>query len=299
MVLYGPDRVKLQQAITAAFREIRRIDRLMSLHREDSELVAMNRRAGREPVIVSRELFEVLQKAEEIARATDGAFDITLRPLAELWGFINKEYCLPTSVEIEAALGKVGFDRVKLDPTHRAVRFTAPDTSVDLGGIAKGYAVDCAIAKLRALGVSNAMVRAGGDLRVLGAPPGKSHWTVQIEDPAKQGHRVSIPLRDAAISTSGNYENFFEVHGKRYCHILDPRTGRPVPGLAACSVMAPTCLESDAWATACFVYGMRESMAAWGDRLGMQFVLLPQTPGGIGSVHRSQLFPAPETINPQ
>jgi thiamine biosynthesis lipoprotein len=121
---------------------------------------------------------------------------------------------------------------------------------------------------------------------------------VQLEDPHKQGRRVSLPLRDAALSTSGNYENFFEVAGRRYSHILDPRTGLPVQGVAACSVIAPTCAESDAWATACFVYGVEDSLKRFGERLAVRFTVIPPEPAAAKFVVRqSAIFPqtpAPE-----
>ena len=119
------------------------------------------------------------------------------------------------------------------------------------------------------------MVKAGGDLRVIGAPWGRTNWIVQLEDPRKQGHRDKVSLRDAALSTSGNYENFFEINGARYSHILNPSTGYPVQGVAACTVIAPTCMESDAMATACLVYGVEKSLAKFGGRYPMRFTLMP------------------------
>ena len=165
-----------------------------------------------------------------------------------------------------------------MDAEKRTVHFLGAGVSLDLGGIAKGYAVDCAIEKLRTIGVANAMVKAGGDLRVIGVPPGKTNWIIQLEDPGKKGRRVRIPLRDAALSTSGNYENYFEIDGVRYSHILNPRTGSPVQGIAACTVIAPTCMESDAMATACFVYGAEKSLAKFGARVPMRFTLSPASP---------------------
>jgi len=261
----------------------------MSLHRPDSELVRVNERAAAGPVRVSPDLFRVLVKAQEIAAETEGGFDVTIRPLTQLWGFIWKEYRLPTAVELERALPLVNHRRLVLDSAAQTVRFQIPGMSLDLGGIAKGYAVDGAIEKLRAGGISNALVRAGGDLRVIGSPPGASHWEVQLEDPQKTGRRTLLSLRDAALSTSGNYENFFIVAGRRYSHILNPRTGLPVEKIAACSVIAPTCLESDAWATALFVCGAERSLQKFGHRFGMQFTLAP--PDGTRSQLRSPLFP--------
>ncbi len=251
----------------------------MSLHRADSELSRLNARAATEPVVVSPDLFRVLTKAQEIAGQTEGSFDVTIRPLADLWGFIWKEYRLPTEAELRAALPRVNYRLVQLDPERRAVHFVAPGVSLDLGGIAKGYAVDCAVEKLRSIDVTNVMVKAGGDPRVIGTPPGKTNWIVQVEDPRKEGRRARVSPRDAALSTSGNYENFFENNGVRYSHVLNPHTGLPVQGIAACTVIATTCMESDAMATACFVYGAEKSLAKLAERFPMRFILTPTNSG--------------------
>lgn len=287
---FGPDRATTLNAISAAFAEFQRADAVMSLHRPDSELAQLNARAATNAVVVSPELFAVLQLAREIATQTDGAFDVTIRPLADLWGFIWKEHRLPTTEELERTLPLVDYRQMQLDAATQTVRFLTPGLSLDLGGIGKGVAVDWALAKLQSLGITNAMVKAGGDLRVSGTPPGKSYWTVQIEDPRKKGRRVRIPLRDAALSTSGNYENFFEVAGRRYSHILDPRTGLPIASLAACTVIAPTSAESDAWATALLVRGVEKSLGQFGPRFPIQFTTI--TNGGF-AWHQTASFPAP------
>ena len=293
ITVYGENRERLHAAVSAAFEEFRRIDGLMSLHRADSELSQVNARASIEPVAISADLFRVITKAQEIAGITEGSFDITIRPLAELWGFIWKEYHLPTAEQLEDVLPRVNYRLVQLDAEHRTVHFRLAGVSLDLGGIAKGFAVDCAIEKLWSGGVSTAMVKAGGDLRVIGAPPGKTNWIVQLEDPAKEGRRTSVQLRDAALSTSGNYENFFEIGGVRYSHILNPRTGWPVQGIAACTVIAPTCVDSDAMATACFVYGVEKSLAKLGTRYPMRFTLTPISPAqDKWSIRQTDSFPA-------
>ena len=288
---YGADRPSVHEAISAAFAEVQRIDTLMSLHRPESELVRLNATAAHRAVQVSPELFHVIAEAQNIARQTEGSFDITVRPLVQLWGFIWKDYRRPTSAELEAVLPSVNYRWVELEAVPRTVRFLRPGVSLDLGGIAKGYAVDCAVEKLRALGMTNVLVRAGGDLRAIGAPPGSTHWRVQLEDPRKQGHRRTIQLRDQAVSTSGNYENFFMVEGRRYSHILDPRTGWPVQGVASCTVLAPTCLESDAWATALFVYGASPSLAKFGARIPFRFTLMGPDGGAAQPIRASPLFP--------
>ena len=260
----GAQRDATHRAISAAFDEVRRVDSLMSLHRADSELARVNAGAAHGPIRVSQELFYVVSNALGIARQTRGSFDPTVAPLTQLWGFLWKDHRLPTPAEIEPILPRVNYMLVELDPEHRTVLFKTNGVSLDLNAIAKGYAVDCAIEKLRALGITNAMVRAGGDLRVIGAPPNEDRWSVQIEDPTKAGDRRTLRLRDAALSTSGSYENFFVVDGRRYSHILNPRTGMPVEGIASCTVIAPTCMQSDAWATALFVLGLEPAMRQFG-----------------------------------
>jgi len=269
---YG-ERDAATSAITAAFDEIRRVDSLMSLHRADSDLSKLNATAAQQPVVVSPDLFLVISNALQIARETDGAFDPTVAPLTKLWGFLWKDHRLPTDSELVSVLPQVNYKLVALDPQHRAVHFKTNGVSLDLNAIAKGYAVDCAINKLRSLGISNAMVRAGGDLRVIGAPPGQSAWPIEIEDPIKRAKRRTLKLRDAALSTSGSYENYFVANGKRYSHILNPRTGQPVEGIASCSVIAPTCMESDAWATALFVLGPETALRDFGRRFPILFGL--------------------------
>lgn len=272
---FGTDELRAQEAISAAFDEIRRIDFLLSVHKTNSEAARLNARAEEAAVAVSEEMAWVLGKSMEIARGTDGAFDPTIGPLAQLWGFIWKEYRLPTRAELEAVLPLVDYRQVELQ-TNRAseisVKFRKKGMFLDFGGIGKGYAVDRAIDKLRELGVTNAMVKAGGDLRVMGLPPGKDAWEVQIEDPRKAGKRTTIRLMGGALSTSGNYENYFEVAGKRYSHILDPRTGVPVQGIASCTVTGPTCLETDAYATAFFVLGPEQAFKGYGTKFGIRFV---------------------------
>lgn len=175
----------MNDAISAAFAEIRRIDALMSLHRADSELQRVNASAAADPVAVSPDLFRVLTAAVAIAAATDGGLDITVEPLTQLWGFIWKEYRLPTDAELAAVLPRVDYRHLELTPATQTVRFKRPGVRLDLGGIAKGYAVDCAVEKLRALGIANAMVRAGGDLRAIGHPPTATRGRCSSKTPPK------------------------------------------------------------------------------------------------------------------
>jgi FAD:protein FMN transferase len=276
-------------AINAAFEEFSKVDALMSIHREESEISRVNAQAAKGFVKISEELYEVMAKAMEISRETEGAFDITIGPLAQLWGFIWKEYRLPTKEELERVLPLVDYRAVELSG-EQMVRFQRRGMSLDLGGIGKGYAVDRAVERLQQLGIRAAMVKAGGDLRVYGRPIGKQGWEVQLEDAEKNGKRKVINLENAALSTSGNYENYFEVEGRRYSHIINPKNGLPVEGIAACIVIAPTCLESDALATAFFVYGPERSLSKFGEVYPMQFTFIE---GGVrrGKALSSNNFP--------
>ena len=267
------ERSKAQVAIESAFAEFRAVDDLLSIHRKDSALAQAN--AGQR---ASNELQKIIQQSLAIARKTEGAFDPTIRPLAELWGFIKKEgYRLPQKEELREILPRVDYRKASISDDRFV--FQSNGMSIDSGGFGKGYAVDRAIAVLKQHGINNAMVKAGGDLRVIGLPPNQSHWNILIEDPEKKGQRVTLHLKSGALSTSGNYENFFEVDGLRYGHLLNPRTGLPVQGIAACTLTAPTCLESDAYATAACVLGPRKSMKQFALRYGMRFVLLPKEGG--------------------
>tara|TARA_B100001123_G_scaffold112142_2_gene130583 strand:- start:175 stop:999 length:825 start_codon:yes stop_codon:yes gene_type:complete len=254
--------------INQAFEEFHKVDRLLSIHREDSELAHANKGG-----VINSELKSVLNQALAVSEQTQGAFDPTIRPLADLWGFIKKEgYRLPHSDELKPVLGKVDYRRIYFE--NNRLKFGAQGMSIDSGGFGKGYAVDRAIGALQKSGIKNAMVKAGGDLRVIGLPPGKKYWRVFIEDPQKKGKRSEVLLSSGALSTSGNYENFFIEKGKRYGHLLDPRTGQPVEGIGSCTLVAPTCFESDAYATAACVLGVKRSRELLGKRYGMRFVLL-------------------------
>ena len=273
----------MQPAFDAAFDEFRAVDKLLSIHRPNSALARAN--AGGK---LSTELTAVIQRALAIAKETDGAFDPTIRPLADLWGFIIKEgYRMPTEVELQTVLTKVNFHHVDL--MNGRMLFATQDMSIDSGGFGKGYAVDRAIAALQHHGIQNAMVKAGGDLRIIGLPPGKNHWIIWLEDPEKKGQRVPVKLRSGAMSTSGQYENYMMIDGRRYGHLLDPRTGKPIQGIAACTLTAPTCLESDAYATAAAVMGVKKSTEKFGARFGMRFVLIEED--GQSRVERTKLFP--------
>jgi len=261
----GLDYERANQAIDAGFAAISEVDRLLSSHRTDSELNRINAAAGNGAIPVAIWTHECIKMAVDVGHQSEGAFDITCRPVLDLWGFVRKEYRLPSQHELDSALPLVNYRDIILiaDPvstseksseSSKPVRFQIGlariGMKLDVGGIGKGFAVDKAVEALQKSGVRMGLVKAGGDFRGFG---GKI-WRVGIADPVDwHCPIVEIDILDEAISTSGDYENFFEVNGRRYGHLVDPRTGMPVQHRHSLSVRATTCTLSDAWSTALFV----------------------------------------------
>lgn len=257
IIAYGEDRQQLQDAVEAAFSEVRRLDQLLSNYRRDSEWSKVNRLAAQQPVPVSEELFNLLSACMRFSRASEGAFDITVGPLMRVWGFYRDSGRLPSAAEVAAVKPVVGYENVLLDPVERTVRFAKPGVEMDPGGIGKGYAVDRMVEQLRKLGIRSALISAGGSsIYGLGAPPNDAGWTVRIRHPRKWSETLQeLQLFNQSMSTSGDYEKFFEAGGRIYSHIMDPRTGYPASGTASVSVVAPMTLTSEAWTKPFFVNG--------------------------------------------
>ena len=261
IVAYGADASALPRILEAAFDEVDRIDRLMSHYKPESPLSRLNREAAAGPVAVDAELFDFLCEALRYARESDGAFDVTVGPLMKTWGFFRGGGRLPTDAEIEEARARVGYAHVVLDPARRTVRFDRPGIELDLGGIAKGYAVDRVVALLRREGVAAALVSAGGStIYGMGSPPDSDGWEVTVQDPAgTERPALTVRLADRALSVSGSSEKSFERDGVRYSHIMDPRRGRPVQGVLSVAVLAPTGTAGDALDNVFFVGGVEAS----------------------------------------
>lgn len=258
IALYGPSRGALASAAIGAFDEARRIDRLISNYREDSEWSRINSNAADGPVAVSAESLELLQDCMAYSRASDGAFDVTVGSLVQAWGFFRGSGELPGGFRLRRALASTGYQSLALDAAERTVRFLVEGLALDPGGIGKGYAVERVAALLEEYGVHSALISAGtSTIYAIGAPPDQPEgWTVEIRDPRdSEKTAASIRLRDASLSTSGSYEKFFEVDGKVYSHIFDPRTGKPASGAMSVSVVSDSALDSEAWSTALFVNG--------------------------------------------
>lgn len=257
VVLYGEDQERLEAAAEAAFAEARRLDRMLSNYRPQSEWSEMNRHAAERPVKVSRELFDLLKTCLDYSRRSEGTFDISVGPLMRIWGFYRGTGRLPAKQEVATVLPAVGYRNIMLDATNLTVRFRRPGVELDPGGIGKGYAVDRMTEKLKEYDIASALISAGGSsIHGLGKPPNDKGWKVKIRHPRKWTQTVEeVYLRDESMSTSGDYEKFFEAEGKIYSHIMDPRTGFPASGILSVSVIAPRALDSEAWTKPFFIQG--------------------------------------------
>jgi FAD:protein FMN transferase len=258
IALYGYDRVKMEAAADAAFDEVRRLDELLSNYQPGSQWSEVNRNAAIQPVKVSPELFQLLAACVGYSRESEGAFDITVGPLMKVWGFYKGSGHLPHKPEVAAALAKVGYRHIRLDPDARTVRFDRPGVEMDPGGVGKGYAVDRMVEVLRQNGVQTALVAgSGSSIYGMGAPPDEPRgWPVKIKDPKDSRKTLAeVWLKDSSMSTSGSYEKFFRAEGKTYAHIMDPRTGYPAQGSVSVSVIAPRTVDSEVWAKPYFING--------------------------------------------
>jgi len=243
---------------TSVFNEMNRVDALMSPYIEESELATINRNAAAKPVKISKELFKLLQRSIEFSELSDGAFDITFASVGFLYNY--REHKRPSDEKIGQHLDAISFKNIKLNKKEQSVAFSHKDTKIDLGGIAKGHAVDNAIEILRNCGIQNALVTAGGDSRILGDKNGRP-WVMGIRHPRDRTKVVvRIPLSNAAISTSGDYERYFVENGKRYHHIIMPSTGKSVSHSWSVSILANDTLTSDALSTTLFVLGTEKGL---------------------------------------
>jgi thiamine biosynthesis lipoprotein len=267
IVAYGEDPEALRRTVEEALDEVDRLDRLMSNYKPESPLSELNRHAAdisfAHPVPVDDELFAMISTSQRYSYESDGAFDITVGPLMRAWGFFRGEGKIPTERELTDARGRVGYQHVTLNPDRHEITFDRRGIELDLGGIAKGYAVDRVIRLLRARHVAAALVSAGGStIYALGAPPGESGWEVSVQDPLQATKTaLTLRLKDRVLSIAGRSEKSFERNGIVYSHIMDPRSGRPVQGMLTVAVLCATGTEGDALDDVFFVQGVDKSRA--------------------------------------
>lgn len=245
-----------KKAAPIVFNEIKRIEDLLSRYNPESEVSKLNQLGE---LTVSRETLYVLKKAREFWELSDGAFDITVGPLMDLWGFTDKHYYLPAGDEIKNTLTRVGFDKIIFDDHNNLVKFNTHGMKIDLGAIAKGYAVDCAVKKLKENKIANCLVNAGGNMYGLGTKSGKP-WKIAIQNPRQKNFSGYMELRDNAIATSGDYEQYFIENKQRYSHIFNPKTGYPADSkIISATVIASDALTADGLSTTVFVLGKEKA----------------------------------------
>jgi thiamine biosynthesis lipoprotein len=258
VVVYG-DGTSSEAAVAAVRETLLRIEKVANLYDPFSELARLNAGAASAPFVCSEELWAILSAARKTYQLSGGAFDISAKPLMDLWGFYRKRGDFPPSeTEIAETLTKVGLDKVIFDDARRSVRFTVPGMAFDLGGIAKGFAVDRAAAAVMALGIRRGIIDLGGNIRVLPEPPpGKAVYHIAIRNPGKKDEffEKKLEMLDNAVATSGNYERFVVLAGRKYAHIINPVSGKPVDGDTGVTVVTRLALDADALSTTCFLLG--------------------------------------------
>lgn len=247
---------RAQEGIEEAFKEIERLEKLMSVYQKNSNISYLNRIGGEEWVEVSPEVLEVLEEAKHISVLTKGAFDITIAPLTKLWKTAREKKQFPSSSEIKRKKGLVDYTNLVIDRKRRKVKFKKKGMEIDLGGIAKGYCIDKAIKILQDKGIKQATVNAGGDLRTLGRKSLFESWKVGIQHPRKNKSMFAIlKIENKAVVTSGDYQRYSLIKGERIHHIIDPRTGYPAKDSLSVTLIAKGAMKTDALATAIFVLG--------------------------------------------
>lgn len=267
-VAIATDSATASTCIEAAFVEIHKVDDLMSDYKSDSEISKINREGFKQGILVSQPTYEVLKRSVEFSKLTDGAFDITVGPLVDLWRSAKKNGVAPSEEEIIEAKSRVGFEKLRLNEQSRTVEFAVEGMRLDLGGIAKGYAIDKAVEAMQKASAIGGMVDIGGDIRCFGKPPrGKDHWVIGLQDPGLTKRMneadlvLTLKLQNEAVATSGDYQRFVMIEGKKYGHVVDRDTGTSAQGLSSVTIIADNTTDADALATAVSVMGAEKGLA--------------------------------------
>jgi thiamine biosynthesis lipoprotein len=263
ITMYAPDEKAARDAFRAAFDRIAALDRTLSDYQADSELSRLSSTAVNQPVRVSEDLFAVLAASQALAEATGGAFDVTQGPVVRLWREARRTQRLPDEGALAEARARSGFDKLRLDPAARAVTLAAASMALDVGAIGKGYAASEAIEILAGRGISSALVAISGDLAFSAAPPGRRGWRVGVHtlDASVTDVPSTLDLTNAAVSTSGSSEQYADIDGRRYSHVIDPRTGEGLTHDVTVTVIAPNGLLADGLDTAISIMGSERGFA--------------------------------------
>ena len=289
--LWSNDAKAGNEAIDAVMQEMHRIDQAMSPYKPESELSRINRDAASRDVAISAEMCQLLQQAERFSCLSDGAFDITYAAVGRLYDY--RQHIRPSAAEVAEALKAVNYRHVQIDARAGTVRFLHPGTWIDLGGFAKGHAVDNAAALLRARGIEHAHVSAGGDSRVIGDRRGRP-WSIGVRDPARPGEVIAVlPLENTSISTSGDYERCFVENGTRFHHLIDPGTGQSPNSLRSVTVLGDDGLTTEAFSKCVFVLGLARGMQLLARQPGLDAIAVD----AAGALHYSSGLAQPHPIN--
>ena len=286
--LWCDDRAAGSEAIDAVMQEMHRIDQAMSPYKPESELSRINRDAASRDVAISKEMCHLLQRAEQYSRLSEGAFDISYAAVGRLYDY--RQGIRPTASELAVALEAVNYRHVQVDTRSGTVRFAHPGTWIDLGGFAKGHAVDNATKLLRARGIQHANVTAGGDSRVIGDRRGRP-WSIGVRDPARPGEVIAVlPLEDTSISTSGDYERYFVENGTRFHHLIDPCTGQSPSTLRSVTVLGEDGLTTEVFSKCIFILGLERGMRLLAKQAGLDAIAIDAT----GALHYSSGLTHPQ-----
>ncbi|MFC1737800.1 FAD:protein FMN transferase [Planctomycetota bacterium] len=258
-----------KKCIQAAFRQFEDIENLLSYHKADSELSNINHNAYPGPLKLSQTAFDVIERAVVFSELTGGAFDVTVAPLVDLWQSAADANAVPGDAELADARSKVGYEKLILDVNENTIRFAEEGMKIDLGGIAKGYAIDKAVEAMKNAGAVGAMVDIGGDIRVFGRPPkGKKYWHIGVQDPRDAenylldgSYMLVLRLQNSAVATSGDYRRFALIKGQKHSHIIDTQTGQTSSRLSSVTVITENAVKADALATAVSVLGAEKGIA--------------------------------------
>lgn len=278
--VYGGDAGSRTAAIDEAFAAMVEIDRLMSNYRSDSELTRINTEAAQRAVPVSDPMWAVLSAAQIVSERSAGAFDITVGPLVRLWGFFDKKPHVPTDAELQAVRPVVNYRNLALDPATHRVTFRRQGVAIDLGGIAKGFAVELAGGVLRRRGFAG-LIDAGGNQYLVGRPPRTPMWQVGIEDPDTAGALLGVlEVEGGAVATSGGYHNFFVAGGRRYGHLLDPRSLTPSSASLSVTIVSADATLADALSKPAFILGPVAGLRLVESFPGAMAIIASRDPGG-------------------
>ena len=287
IIVVGNNRAIIRSAAQAGFRELSRIEDIMSAYKPDSELCSLNKTGEQE---VSKELLYVINKARYISELSNGTFDITCKPLIDLWHNARKTNKVPDAQNILDALSTVGYRDISIKNNN--VKFNKVGMKIDLGALAKGYAVDMAMELIENYAIKGALIDAGGDIRAIGKREDGKLWNIGIKHPREKDKIIGlIDLKNSAVATSGDYERFFMLNGKRYSHIIDPRTGYPVDNqIVSVSVLSKDCLTCDSLATAVTVLGEKRGIELIEKLKGVEALIITIKDGNLNLIKSSGMI---------